>query len=91
MDKENKKIEQTRNLLVQMALDDICSVDDFSDFYRHAYYVIAKLGLQRKAKEEDLFNKGDWSNPQCRDSLIKELRKFLIRHINMIILFLLIS
>ncbi len=53
MNVENKKIEQARNLLVQLALDEICS-EDFGNFYRHVYYVIAKLGLQRKA-EEDLF------------------------------------
>ena len=76
----NKKIEQARNLLVQLALDEICS-DDFGNFYRHVYYVIAKLGLQRKAAEEDLFSKEDWSNPQCKEYLIKELEEFLIRHI----------
>ncbi len=81
MNAENKKIEQARKLLFQLALDEICSEDEFSDFYRHVYYVIAKLGLQRKATEEDLFNKGDWSNPQCKDDLIKELEEFLIRHI----------
>ena len=76
----NKKPEQARNLLVQLALDEICS-DDFGDFYRHAYYVIAKLGLQRKAKEEQLFSTDDWSDPQYKDYLIKKLKVFLIRHI----------
>lgn len=77
----SKKIEQARNLLVQLALDDICSEDNFNDFYRHVYYVIAKLGLQRKAKEERLFSTDDWSNPQDKDYLIKKLRIFLIIHI----------
>jgi len=81
MNKENNKIEQARNLLVQLALDEICSEDDFSEFHRHSYYVIAKLGLQRKAAEEDLFNRRDWSNPQCKEYLIKELEKFLTKHI----------
>ena len=77
----NKEIEQARNLLVQMALDEICSKEIFSDFYRHAYYVIAKLGLQRKAKEEELFEGKKWSNPQYKDVLIKKLKMFLIKHI----------
>ena len=77
----NKEIEQARNLLVQMALDDICSVENFSDFHLHAYYVIAKLGLQRKAKEEEIFEGKEWSNPQYKDVLIKRLKKFLIRQI----------
>lgn len=81
MIKENKKIEQARNLMVQLALDDICSVENFSEFYLHAYYVIAKLGLQRKTKDENLFNKGDWSNPRCRNYLMKKLENFLIKHI----------
>ena len=78
MNTENKNIEQARNLLVQLALGDICSVDNFSDFYRHAYYVIAKLGLQPKTKEEQLFAGKEWSNPQYKESLIKRLRIFLI-------------
>ena len=75
-----EKINKARRLLIDLALDEICS-EDFGDFYRHVYYVIAKLGLQRKAAEEDLFNKGDWSNPQYKEYLIKELEEFLIRHI----------
>ncbi len=76
-----KEIEQARNLLVQLALDEICSENIFPDFRRHAYYVIAKLGLQRKAKEEDLFKGKEWSNPQCKDYLLEKLHKFLVRHI----------
>ena len=77
----NTKIEQSRNLLVQLALDDICSMENFSDFHLHAYYVIAKLGLQRKAKKEELFEGKEWSNPQYKDVLIEKLKMFLIRHI----------
>ena len=75
------KIEQARNLLVQLALDEICSEENFCDFHLHAYYVIAKLGLQQKAKEEELFEGKEWSNPRCKDYLIEKLETFLIRHI----------
>ena len=81
MNKDNNKIEQARDLLIQLALDEICSEVNFSDFYRHAYYVIAKMGLQLKAKEEQLFTGKEWSNFQYKDVLIKKLKIFLIRHI----------
>ena len=76
MNVENNKVEQARNLLVQMALDEICSEEIFSDFDRHAYYVIAKMGLQLKAKEEQLFTGKEWSNPRSKDYLIKKLKIF---------------
>ena len=76
-----EKINKARRLLIDSALDDICSVDNFNDFYRHAYYIIAKLGLQRKAKEEQLFTGSEWSNPQCKEYLMQRLKNFLIRYI----------
>jgi len=75
----NAKIEQARNLLVQIALDDICSEENFSDFHRHAYCAIAKLGLQLKVKEEDLFEGKEWSNPQSKEYLIEKLKEFILR------------
>jgi len=75
-----EKINKARQSLIDLALEEICS-DDFGNFYRHIYYVIAKLGLQRKAEEENLFIGKDWSNPHCKEDLIKELKEFLIRHI----------
>lgn len=77
----NTKIEQARNQLVQSALDEICSERNFSDFRRHAYYVIAKLGLQLKAKAGDLFEGKEWLIPRYRDFLIERLKVFLIRYI----------
>ena len=81
MNSNNQKIQQARELLIQLALDEICSEENFSDFHRHSYYVIAKLGLQLKAKEEELFERKEWLNPQSKDILIKKLKKFLIRYI----------
>ena len=54
---------------------------NYSDFYLHCYYVIAKLGLQLKAREEDLFASEKWSIPECKDGLMKEIEKFLIKHV----------
>ena len=81
MSKEKIKIEQARKMLVQQALDDVCATPDFSDFYLHAYYVIAKLGLQLKAKEENLFAGEEWIISECKNELIKKIGKFLIRYI----------
>ena len=50
-----------RKMLVQQALDDVRATPDFSDFYLHCYYVITKLGLQLKAREEGLFASEKWS------------------------------
>ena len=81
MRKEKIKNEQARKMLVQQALDDVRATPDFSDFYLHAYYVIAKLGLQLKAKEESLFASEEWIISECKDELIKKIEKFLIRHV----------
>ena len=81
MSKEKIKIEQAREMLVQQALDDVRATPDFSDFYLHAYYVIAKLGLLLKAKEENLFAFEEWSNPECKDELMKKIKKFLIKNV----------
>ncbi len=77
----NTKIEQARNLLVQSALEEIHSEEKFPDFRSRAYCTIAKLGLQLKAKEEELFEGIEWSNPQCKEYLMQNLKDFLIRHI----------
>ena len=77
----NKKIDQARKLLIQQSLDDISAVPDYSDFYLHCYYVIAKLGLQLKAREEGLFASEKWSIRECEDELMKKIKKFLIKHI----------
>ena len=81
MNGENKKIDQARELLIQQALDDISVVPDYSDFYLHYYYVIAKLGLQLKAREEGLFASEKWAIPECKDELMREIEKFLIKHV----------
>ena len=76
-----EKINKARQLLIDLALEEICSEKNFPDFCRHAYYVIAKLGLQLKSKEDELFEGEEWSNPRCKDYLIQKLTMFLIRHI----------
>ena len=81
MNGENEKIDQAKKSLIQQALDDISVVPDYSDFYLHCYHVIAKLGLQLKAREEGLFASEKWSIPECKDELMREIREFLIKRV----------
>ena len=74
--------EQARRFLIQHALNEICENSDFSKFYRSVFCVIAKYGLQLEAKEGELFSGDEWSNPACREILIKRVEQFLIKYIN---------
>lgn len=81
MTAKSDEIKQARWSLIQHALDEICNVPSYSNFRSNTFYVIAKLGLQLKKREEKLFDTDDWHNPKCRDELIKKIREFLIKHI----------
>ena len=74
-------IEEARKNFIEHALNEIRNIPQFSNFYLHTYYVIAKLGLQRKAKVEEIFETADWNNVKCRDVLFERIKSFLIRHI----------
>ena len=78
---KSDKFLQARWSLIQHALDEICNVPEYNNFRSNTFCVIAKIGLQLKAKEERLFEIGDWHNPECKDDLIQKIRDFLIRHI----------
>ena len=78
---KSDKVKQARWSLIQHALDEICNVPEYSNFRSNTFCVIAKLGLQLKAKEEELFETGDWHNLDGRDNLTEKIRDFLIQHI----------
>ncbi len=81
MNSTNPKHVEARKMLVQGAMDEIIAVPNFNNLYRRTFYVIAKLGLQPKAKEEKLFATESWANPECKEELIEIIRKFLVKHI----------
>ena len=81
MNSINPKHIEARSMLVQDAMDKIINVPNFCDFYQRSFCVIAKFGLQLKAKEEKLFATESWGNPECKDELIGNIRKFLNRYI----------
>ena len=73
--------EQAREFLRQCALNEICSVSDYHKFNDKVFCVFLKYGLQLKAKEEGFFSGDEWSNPDCRDELIKRAKQLLDKHI----------
>ena len=81
MTAKSDEVKKARRSLIQHAFDEICNVPKYSNFRSNVFYVIAKLGLQLKAKEEKLFDTNDWYDPGCRDKLTKKMREFLIKHI----------
>ena len=73
--------EQKRRDFLEEVVDRIRNVPKHDNFYLKAFYVIAKFGLQLKAKQEKLFENEDWNNFKCRDELIKKIEDFLERNI----------
>ena len=78
---KSDKVKQARWSLIQQALDEVCNVPDYRNFRSNTFCVIAKFGLQLKAKEEKLFETGDWHNPECHGELIEKVKAFLIIYI----------
>lgn len=81
MYQKSEAVRKARRELIQQTLDKICETRDFSDLKGRTYVVLAHLWVHIKAEEENLFKAEEWSNPECRDELIKKIREFLIRHI----------
>lgn len=81
MNSINPKHIEARRMMVQGVMEEIINVRNFINFHRRVFHVIAKFGLQQKAKEEKLFLTGNWANPECKDELIEKIRKFLFKHI----------
>ena len=75
------QVEQARKTLIEIAVNEIRNIPSYSNFYLDNYYVIAKLGLQRKAKVEGFFETADWNNIQCRNAMIERIKSFLTRYI----------
>ncbi len=81
MNSNNPEYVEIRKMMVQDAIDEITKVQNFNDFYLRSFYQIAKFGLQLDAKKEKLFASDSWSNPQCKDELIENIRQFLTKHL----------
>jgi len=75
------KGEQARKFLIDHALNGIINTPTYSNFYTNMYYVIAKLGLQREAKQEELLETIDWNDRKMRNEIIDRIKHFLIKYI----------
>ena len=73
--------EQAREFLIQEALNEINENSDFAKFNREVFCVLAKYGLNLKAKEENFLSGDEWSNPACRGVLVKRVEQFLKKNI----------
>ena len=81
MDPNKFTKEQAREFLKKEALKEINNVSDFTRFQTRVFCVIAKYGMQLEAKEEGLLSGDEWSNPACKDVLVKRVEQFLDNHI----------
>ena len=73
--------EEAREFLKQEAMKEISEVSDFTRFHTRVYYVIAKYGFQQEAKKEELLSGDEWSDPACKDLLVKKVEGFLDKHL----------
>lgn len=75
-----RKVEQIRKEFFEQLFNEVCNVPSYSNFHSNNFNVVAKLGLQLKAKEERLFENGDWEDLGSRDELLKKIKDFLIKY-----------
>jgi len=73
--------EQAREFLKQEALNEIREITDFTRFPSRVFCLIAKYGFQLEAKEEELFSGDEWSDPVCKDMLVKKVEQFLDKYL----------
>ena len=81
MHEESEEVKQARRELIQQTLDKIVETQDFTEFKRTTYVVLAHLWLHKIAEKESLFEAEKWLHPECRDELIEKIREFLVRHL----------
>lgn len=81
MSRDKPEFVHARKMLIQDAMEEFIKKKDFRDFSRSAFCVIAKFGLQLDAKQENLFNSEEWSNPERKEDLIRRIEKFLVKNI----------
>ena len=74
------KVEQIRKEFVEQLFNEICNVPSYSNFYSNTFNVVVKLGLQLKAKEEQLFETGDWEDLGNKVELLEKIKNFLIKY-----------
>lgn len=79
---DSLEVLKARRILIQHAFVEICTETKIDCFHDHTYCTLSKLSLTKTAQEEGLFTpQEDWFNPERRNELLKNVKKFLIKHI----------
>lgn len=79
---ESNEVKKARTSLIQQALNEIYNVPDYTNFSSNSFYVIAKLGLQIKAKCEGLFTNDNQANPSLSQAELRtKVKEFIFKHI----------
>ncbi|MBY8990068.1 MAG: hypothetical protein KGD58_04870 [Candidatus Lokiarchaeota archaeon] len=77
----SQEMELKRKESINCLVQELRNVPPSADLYLKAHYIIAKIGLQRRAKEERLFEDEDWADPKLREDLILKVERFLDKQI----------
>ena len=75
------EMELKRKESIKCLVDPLRDIPLTADFYLKAHYTIAKIGLQRKAKEEQFFENDNWNDSKLREELILKVEDFLERQV----------
>lgn len=62
-------------------MKEIVNISDFTRFHGLVFSVVAKYGLQREAKDEDLLSGDEWNDPVCKNMLMDKIARFFDTHI----------
>lgn len=77
---KSNEIQRARWSLINQIFDQVRNVPSYSNLRSKTFCVIAYLGLQLIAKEEDLLDRDDWYNLECKDELLEKVKAFLIKY-----------
>ncbi|UCC20413.1 MAG: hypothetical protein JSV62_03750 [Promethearchaeota archaeon] len=81
MYEKSEAVIRARKELIQQAYDEICEEKEFDRLKSKVYCVLGKFWLHIIAQKEGLFNSEEWNSPNCRDSILKMIKRFLTKHI----------
>ena len=73
--------EQKRKAFLAHLVQELRENASVENFRRDVFNLLAKIGLQLKAKKERFFEDEDWNNPKLREQLLQKVEDFLHTHI----------
>lgn len=73
--------EQKRKEFLSDLVQELRENASINNFRLSVFNLLAKIGLQLKAKNERFFENEDWNNPKLREQLLQKVEEFLDTHI----------